>query len=152
MQVKHPEKLAMQDILEYFPQVYLAMMLFQFVDDNGQHLWRLLLLMLLIQFHNSICECHILFPPVIVHQKTLPVFWPCLLSTHNGFYPTNFWSAYWLPIWPWGLCPLSPTRTALFVRPWRVSWPASFFIWEAQCNTSICVCFLGSLHQFAAMW
>ena len=74
MQVKHPEKLAMQDILEYFPQVYLAMMLFQFVDDNGQHLWRLLLLMLLIQFHNSICECHILFPPVIVHQKTLPVF------------------------------------------------------------------------------
>jgi hypothetical protein len=34
------------------------MMLFQFVDDNGQRLWRLLLLILLIHFHNNIRDRH----------------------------------------------------------------------------------------------
>ena len=35
------------------------MMLFQFVDDSGQRLWRLLLLILLIHFHNNIRDRHL---------------------------------------------------------------------------------------------
>jgi hypothetical protein len=48
------------------------MMLFQFIDDNGQHLQRLLLLILLIQIHNSIRERHILLCPAIVQPRNLP--------------------------------------------------------------------------------
>jgi hypothetical protein len=48
------------------------MMLFQFVDDNGQRRWWLLLLILSIQFHNSIRECHILLRPAIVQPRNLP--------------------------------------------------------------------------------
>jgi hypothetical protein len=48
------------------------MMLFQFVDDNGQRLWQLLLLILLIQFHNSMRECHILLRTAIVQSCDSP--------------------------------------------------------------------------------
>jgi hypothetical protein len=51
---------------------HLTMMLFQFVDENGQRLWRLLLLILVIQFHNSIREHHILLCPAIVQPCNLP--------------------------------------------------------------------------------
>ncbi len=46
-------------------------MLFQFVDNNGQRLWWLLLLILLIQFHISIGERHILLCPAIVQPHDL---------------------------------------------------------------------------------
>jgi len=58
-------------------------------------------------------------------DKTLPVRWPRLLSTHDGFDPTLICVASWLPIWPWGHCPSSPTRTSSVVGPWWVSWSAS---------------------------
>jgi hypothetical protein len=48
------------------------MMLFQFIDDKAQRLRRLLLLILLIHFHNSIRDCHILLCPVIVQPRDSP--------------------------------------------------------------------------------
>ena len=42
------------------------MMLFKFVDDNAQCLWRLLLLILLIHLHNNIRDRHILLRQALV--------------------------------------------------------------------------------------
>jgi hypothetical protein len=49
-------------------------MLFDFLDDNEHesHLWRLLLIVLLIQLHNSICDCHYLLHSAIVDQCFSP--------------------------------------------------------------------------------
>ncbi len=48
------------------------MMLFQFVDDNAQRLRQLLLLILLIHFHNNIRDRHILLCPALVQPLDLP--------------------------------------------------------------------------------
>ena len=48
------------------------MMLFQFVDDNAQRLRRLLLLILLIHFHNNIRDRHILLRPALVQPLDSP--------------------------------------------------------------------------------
>ena len=48
------------------------MMLFQFVDDNAKRLRRLLLLILLIHFHNNIRDRHILFCPALVQPLDSP--------------------------------------------------------------------------------
>ena len=48
------------------------MILFKFVDDNAQSLWRLLLLVLLIHLHNNIRDCHILLHQAPVQPLDLP--------------------------------------------------------------------------------
>ena len=100
-------------------------MLFRFVDDDQQRLRRLLLLIKLIRFHNSIHEHHKLLRPAIGHPRDLP--WAKLYQSSD---PASFLHMTGLTRKtfgrPWCLCPSSPTRTASFVRPWRVSWSASF--------------------------
>ena len=48
------------------------MILFKFVDDNAQRLWRLLLLILLIHLHNNIRDRHILLHQALVQPLDSP--------------------------------------------------------------------------------
>ncbi len=48
------------------------MMLFKFVDDNAQHLRRLLLLILLVHLHNKIRDRHILLRQALVQPLDSP--------------------------------------------------------------------------------
>ena len=60
-------------------------MLFQFLDDNGQRLRWLLLLILLLQFYNNIREHHILLRPATVQPHNLP--WTKIYQTAD---PVSF--------------------------------------------------------------
>ena len=130
------------------------MMLFRFVDDDQQRLRRLLLLIKLIQFHNSIHEHHKLLRPAIGHPRDLP--WAKLYQSSD---PASFLHMTGLTRQTFGTFLDSLFDLDAYVRHRQRGRPCSLgpegylglllFIWEAQCNTSICVCFLGSLRQFA---
>ncbi len=53
-------------------QTYHSIMILSFLDEANHCLKRILLVILLMQYHNSICDCHYLLRPAIVDPSKLP--------------------------------------------------------------------------------
>jgi hypothetical protein len=118
--------------------------------------WLLLLLILLIHFHNNIRDRHILLRPALVQ--------PLIRHGQNPTSPLTLSPFYTWWVWPHlnlrrFLTTYLTLRTLSVVADTDLlgCWAQMgvlvcfYFIWEALWTASICVCFLELLHQFAAV-
>ncbi len=132
-------------------------MLLDFLDGESNHrLKQILLFILLLQYYNDICNCHYLLCQALVDPRVSP--WRKLYKHADN--------SSFLHMTGLNRCAFRSLLEYLFdddnIVPCRrrgrlVHWALTgilvcfFFIWEAHCNISISVLFLGSPCLFAAV-
>jgi hypothetical protein len=132
-------------------------MLLDFLNGgSNRRLQQIFLFILLLQYYNSICDCHYLLCQAVVDPSESP--WRKLYKNADNY--------YFLHMTGLNCCAFRSLLEYLFdndnIVPRRRCWqpcllgPDGYlglllFFWEAQCSISNSVLFLDSPHLFAAV-